>query len=528
MLKLISANIPNYNMKYLSTDELTSFSDKPLYKMLLKKVPDEKKEIGKSISYIILKYAKVIESDNIDNLPGLLVLTLKENTDVIDETYFQLIKYSINCPDRNTLCQIWKLWLIIGSLFPVSEDVRPYIFAFLIRIIFKCQDPLGEVPRSQSTSSLHSNKSHSPVTSESNNVFKETTESGNSIYQTDTILNNFAKFVFLRMFERTYKIGLIHTKEMSKEVFANMPKIVRFGRSMFSCSIYEIVWCQKRFYPLLPVPVTLYLIINQIKKNGGLLTPEFLVLKNRPESRNIMNTWIDKLPFDTSIINDGEINELVAILFYFLFNITDSVIPKLCADIFIEKCESKNYDQIFSRLPTLHLNTLKYLIGFLQDVNSSEQYNKMTKEQLADIFSKFFVETHKKIIEPFKRYKMNELCNGFIIYCIDELDCSDIYPLKPECTKRVEPKAKKQTGNAAAKATTTKLNNNEAGENNKNKDADTNNEINEEKGAKNNKNNDSDKNKEKTKDKHKDKHKDKGKDKHKDKGKDKHKSKNKD
>lgn len=438
-------HLPTFNMRYYSIEEVTSYSDKPLYKMLLKSLPDTKKELGKAISIIILKYAKVIKSDNIDTLPIALVSALRENNEAIDETFFQLIKYSNNCPDRNVLAQIWKLWLIIGSLFPVSENYRSYIFAFLLRIIYKCDDPLGDIPQSQSAAVIHTgNKNVTHSQYESNDDIKNIEPAGNSIYKTDITFTNFAKFVFMRMFERTYKIGLIHNKDVTKEAFINMPKVVRLGRSMFSCSLYEVMWCQKRFYPYLPIPLPLYLIITQIKKNGGFLAPEFLVLKNRPESKAIMNSWIEKLPFDNTVLNDGEINELVAILFYFLYNNTDSVIPKLSADMFIEKCQSKNYKDIFGALPTLHLNTLKYIIGFLQDTLSFEQYNKMSKEQIAEIFSKFFVETHKKIIEPFKRFKMNELCNGFIIYCIDNLDCNDIYHLSPECTKRVEVKPKKQ------------------------------------------------------------------------------------
>lgn len=538
-------HLPSFNMKYYNIDDLISYSDKPLYKMLLKKVPDEKKELGKAISYIILRYAKVIESDNYDCLPGSLVSALRENNDAIDEAFFQLIKYSNNCPDRNVLAQVWKLWLIIGSLFPVSEDSRPYIFGFLIRVIYKLDDPLGEIPRSQSNASIHTNKNTTPAEFESNDDIKNSAKTGNSIYQTDITFTNFAKFVFMRMFERTFKIGLIYTKDMTKEAFMNMPKIVRLGRSMFSCSVYEVVWCQKRFYPLLPIPLPLYLIINQIKKNGGLLTPEFLVLKNRPESRAIMNNWIDKLPFDNTILNDGEINELIAILFYLLYNATDSIIPKLSSDMFIEKCQSQNYQDIFGSLPSLHLNMLKYLVGFFQETISFEQYNKMTKDQIGEIFSKFFVETHSKIIEPFKRYKMNELCNDFIVYCIDNLDCTDIYPLNPEWTKRVEPKLKKpQTAaspskpeqNAENKKDEENQENNEKNSDEDNKKVEENHKSKKKnsdaahKKAEENhksKNSDADKNKDKSKDKHKEKHKDKHKEKTKDKHKDKKKAKNK-
>ncbi|KAK8898692.1 Rho GTPase activating protein 39 [Tritrichomonas musculus] len=445
----------SFNMKYLTTDELTSFSDKPLYKMLLKKVPDEKKEVGGVISTIILRYAKVLECDNIDNLPVSLVSTLRENNDLIDETFFQLIKYSTNCPDRSILAQVWKLWIILGSLFPISDDAQPYIFSFLIRIAYKCKDPLGDVPRSQSTSSFHESKTLPSSEYESNNNAKEINPSSNSFYQDDLTFINFAKFVFLRMFERSCKIGLIYTKDLPKEAFMNMPKVVRFGRSMFSCSLYEIMFCQKRLLPVLPIPLPLHLIIKQIKKNGGLFTPEFFVSKNRPESRSIVNTWIEKLPFNNSIIEDGEINELVGLLFYFLFNISDPLIPKLSADMFIEKCQSNHHIDILNKLPSLHANTIKYLIGFLQEVNSYQQYNLMSKEQIAEIFSKFFVETHKKTIEPFKRHTMNELCNGFIINCIEKLDCTDVYPLNPELERRAVFKKKPPEGPEAADTKTT-------------------------------------------------------------------------
>ncbi|OHT07096.1 hypothetical protein TRFO_05314 [Tritrichomonas foetus] len=380
--------------KYQTIEELASFSDKPLYKPLLKSTSDKMREISHNISAIILKYAKnpSIGGHSTDHTSGAfafrLLQIIRSQKEITAEAFIQLIKQTRNCPTIEYSTSFWNLTMIIASYFPVPESIKNIVFNYVLETIISKKVPLK--------------------------------------------ISNMARFTFIRMYDRTQLIQRAFEREFIQNAIETMPRVVFSGLTMFSCSLYEMMWCQMRKYPNLPVPLSLHLIIRTIKKNGGLLRQN-LYHNEAPNNgtKELVLSWTKELPFDNSVIDEADPSDLVCLLFFWLYGLNNPIVPKEAAEIFIEKCQTEHYSEIFDHIMPLHMNTLKYVIGFLKEVIEYQKYNGTDIDGLCELFGPYIVDSLRKTVEPFNRTRMVDLSPNFVKYCIENLDCEAIYPLKP-------------------------------------------------------------------------------------------------
>lgn len=150
----------------------------------------------------------------------------------------------------------------------------------------------------------------------------------------------------------------------------------------------------------------------------------------------IVKLWASKLNENHEMINDGEVKDLLGLLFIWLLNLLDPIIPKSMSDSFIklpidilDKSYNDKYNEFIDNMPLLHKNTLKYLIGFLREIAQNKKWTHETHESIADNFGSSFVRTSFLTIDPFTRKKMYDISPHFILYCLDNLDVTDVYPL---------------------------------------------------------------------------------------------------
>ncbi|KAK8867130.1 Rho GTPase activating protein 39 [Tritrichomonas musculus] len=521
-----------------SIKELTTFSIKPPSKPLLEKTPVTKKDsVSRLVTHLFYfigvlsdekqdQYYKGREDELKENLTISIVNILKEDDSLIDEFYMQLIKTMRGSPSEESLLFSWKLFLTISTIFFVKDsEVSNVIRWFLIHNLFE-----------------------------------------------DNIFGEYANYSFIRFYERNV-LERHFDSSMTKNDIVRIPLGVRYGIKMFKCSLYMQLWNQKREFPNLPIPLTVYLVVKTLIKNGVFVTPnpfpdlgeaprknssskssanmsaknaddkdgsnegnrlkdsqtgsssikvesinynsikedqrrnkqladinqdkkeeqtdedkpigndanqcnsidrkdtvnESLAdsVKNNENSTKsdksgsnsggssgrfntdgsncyrkaemaTVKMWAAKLNGDHSIINDGEVANLLALLLIWMINLLDPIVPKCMASSFVdtftntddssykEKCQ-----EFVENLPLFHKNTLKYLIGFLREIAKNEKFTHETHQTIAETLGFYFVRTSFITIDPFTRKEMTEVSPNFLLYCLDNLDVKDIYPLNP-------------------------------------------------------------------------------------------------
>lgn len=513
-----------------SIEELTTFSMKPLSKPLLEKIPIAKKDIVYKLSTLILTYVGIFNSKKQDknkvNLLISIICILHDDNTLVDEFFMQIIKIMRKSPNHEILLLSWQIFLIISSLFVVKDpEVSNVIRWFLIH----------------------------------------------NIYEKD-IIGEYANYTFIRFYERSI-IGRNFHSDIQNQDILNILLGVQNGNEMFKCSLYTQMWNQKREYPNLPIPLTLYLTVKALIKNGVMITKhpfpdlgqdmkcsahfhndnkgkedqkksvvenkkgnekkckkehklvindsnernkikykkEHFIKNNENTNRNtlqnhrehritndenknrnlqrvksehkrandenanrniiqdgikiktsiikvhnendvfrrnekiyqyanmkIVKMWAAQMNEDHSIINDGEVRNLLGLIFIWMLNLPDPIIPKYMCDSFIKlpiddtsKSYNSKYKEFVENMPLLHRNTLKYLIGFLREIAQNNKWTHETHETIADNFGSTFVKTSFITIDPFTRKKMYEISPHFLRYCLDNLDVKDVYPLNP-------------------------------------------------------------------------------------------------
>lgn len=482
--------------------QITTFSDKPLTKPLLEKVPLSKKLSVEVLSYQILTFIGVIKAkkkeginqesieEKRDNLLITIVCTLHDDETLIDECLMQLIKETREPPSDEKLILTWKLFLIILSLFFISDQkVRAVVRWFLVQKIFN-----GDMEA------------------------------------------KYARFAFIKLYERN--VIERNFDNMTREEIIHIPLGVSYGKKMFKTSLFAMMWNQKRKFPHLPIPLTVFLVVKTLIKNGVLMTKrpfpmlegkysgkmksdaenealkqannnkciienenknefeenyeieeieenlnenqnenknennqdqdnknsneneendnndnenskinsnemdEILVkFKNKRRRANfiIIKSWTSKLSSNYDIINDGEVCDLFGFLMIWMLNLLDPIVPKSMTQLFLETFSvdpaesgsSDKYRNFVYNMPLLHLNTLKYLIGFLREIAQNEKFTLENHRTIADDLSSYFVNTSFATVDPFTRQRMTDIAPRFLFYCLENLDVSDLYPLNP-------------------------------------------------------------------------------------------------
>lgn len=486
--------------------KLTTFSDKPYSRPLLKKIPLKKKAIVKKLASYILIYIGVYhdkiqdlyykdkKDEQMRSLFLAIVYMLHNDETLIDECYMQLIKAMREIPTQESLDQCWKLFVTIASLFNVTDwNVQTVVRWFLVNRMFY-----------------------------------------------DDVLGQFARYSFINFHDRLV-LGRSFDMKTTRKDILEIPSGVQNGKKTFRCSLYIQMWNQRRKYPKLPIPLHLYLVVKALLKNGVLITPKpfpylrtinlftkfnnanlqsnnsstnnddessipdddddddnyveeeeekedvsevitkdkikiddvirasnqmFDAVEAKYESTDfeeeeesmdesydvtensesdtplkkcdmrLLKKWSIKIFDNEEIIDDGEVCNLMGFLLSWMLNLVDPIVPKSMSQYFINTFDNESpspndYGDFVENLPLLHKNTLKYIIGFLREIANNQELTQESHKTISQNLATYFVCTTFATVEPFTRIKMIELAPKFLLYCLDNIDVTDVYPLNP-------------------------------------------------------------------------------------------------
>jgi hypothetical protein len=209
----------------IALEQIISFTTVPLKKPLLQAVPRELKGTGAMLFDMLLQYTNVKPCTHTASVLAHILTALREHQILVDEFYFQLVKQTINNRNPTLLFRTWELFLFIASIFPISITHYKWVLAQIAR----------------------------------------TTTDG------DARIGAISAFVFIR-FEARFLLQTPVDYRHDTHWLENIPMHITRGTACFGVLLYEIMWCQRVKYPILPIPYVLYYLIEILKQRNAIET----------------------------------------------------------------------------------------------------------------------------------------------------------------------------------------------------------------------------------------------------------------
>jgi len=366
----------NFNVKTKTIDAAISFSDQVLDDSLLNYTESRHKKRAIIANQIILNYIGVVFCKNSESQMIELAKLLNECPDIADDVYFQLIRLTRRNPSPTWTIKSWELLLMVSTLFPSTKKSDMWIKSFL---------------------AIES-------------------------YNPDPRIAQIAQFISIR-FDARSSIG--KPGSLPKDVdILSIPKAYMESKSMFAVSIYEVMWSQKHLYPKCPFPFVVHLMASRMIDCKCYNMEGLFRL---PGNMKIVEEAARRLNISFDVIQSLQGHDIGSLFKMWFRELPNQVIPQSYVPAFVSSCESgKPEQEILSKLPPTHYFTLKYLIGFLQEMAKYMPITKMGSQNLAMVFGPNIINLPT---DPALMKKTTSIAVEFLKKCIDTLDTSDIYPL---------------------------------------------------------------------------------------------------
>lgn len=371
--------------KMMSFEDSIKFSSKPITTPILRNLQADVKVLAIKAFKKILIYThvladkkNVVTEEKTNKALQKLVFMLYRNISLRDEVYFQLISQTTGNPNHETNTRTWELFLIISSLFPPTRDSELYILAHIGRTAFDKNE--------------------------------------------DEKIRDLAQFSYIRLQNRAC-IGKEEEFDTIEQIYKikDHPNQVK---DQFYTSLYEIMWYQRKKTPLLQFPFILYYMVQLFITKNGLHTEGIFKEKGNVKIVNMMSKMSNE---NMECLKRCGLFELCTLINLWFRELSNSIIPMNFLPEFVLLCDSQKFLNIPSALPKTNMYTLMYLIGFLQDIINHKEENKLTINDLANIFGPSLVKTTETEPERVKNYA--KLATKFVNILIEQMDTSQIYPL---------------------------------------------------------------------------------------------------
>lgn len=364
----------------LTIEEILAFSDQPLTKALLH-TKSSLKQVGETLSTMILEFIKVLPG-HMQNQSALTFLkTIQSHIELVDEAYFQIIRAATDNPSSKWKENAYILFMLMCNLFCPSETAYPYILSWTAKHLVY-------------------------------DAFK---------------VREFFSLTLIRFHHRNL-LGN-ETNDITIEMIENLIEQQEHPSTFFKCTIYEIMWFQRTKYPKLPLPLPLYLIIRELTRKNAVKTANLLTLSSDPTT---VEHLAEQILFEHETIETCSIGELMDLLKYWLASITEAIIPKSTIERFLSYDKAPDF---ISSLPNCNRDSLRYVIGFLQDISNHDEENFSTTSKLTDQFAQLLCNENKFWTEKEKIDQINEQENSFIKEVILNYPTNDIYPLSDDISE---------------------------------------------------------------------------------------------
>ena len=362
-----------FSNKRISSQELSSYQEEPIHASLLQSLPKSSQKDAIECFKLILSYTGANGSPKALSANTLIGLVSK-NSILIDEVFFQLAKQTHNNPKPQVLLKTWQLFLVIATIFPASRDSEIWL------------------------------KSH--IAGEFENK--------------DQKISDLAHFTYIRFTSR-FVIGK-PLENTGPTFISKTLKDPYESNHTFGASIQEQLWNQKRKYPKCYIPIILYKIIDMLNVKNCQNHEGIFRL---PGNAKLVEKYQGLVNDGKEIPQDAAINDLASLLKSWFGLLPDKIIPEELSGEFVSVIEDKNYVEFYEKLPQANALALKYLIGFLQDLDQYKESTKMPAKNIAICFA-------PNIVDPVINGKnINNGTIEFLVELIDKLNTEDTYPLPP-------------------------------------------------------------------------------------------------
>ena len=366
-----------FSRREVPVGELISFSNKPLKEPLLSCLPNNCKKLAVTSFDYILQFTGVAKSRAPAAAAQKLVSLISMNPQIRDESYFQLIKQTTNCPDDATLKLGWELFLIIATIFPSSRDSENYILAHMAKTVKERKDEIGEI----------------------------------------------AHFTYIR-FEGRCCLGTEFSVNLTQ--INKIPSEMQ-GQRHFGCTLPEIMWGQNKQYPNLPIPYVLHIMITEIISKNGYETEGLFRLPGN--LKRVKEVAAEQANDSLDCIKQLTVHDIASLLKQWFRDLPNPVVPYSLTDELRKADEDNTILEFVEKLQDTHKYTLMYLIGFLKECSTHSDLTLMYDKNLAIVFGPNIVQVNSN--EPGRIQLFSKIANDFVLFLIQNWDTSKIYPLDP-------------------------------------------------------------------------------------------------
>ena len=359
-----------WNKQTVPLEELVSFSNDPIPSPLLVFLPENLHKPAVKMFKYILEYTQK------ENKQSAVEIVNIVNSDkkLIDEAYFQLMKQTSGTPDPNVLVRTWQLFLIIATIFPSSHGCEIWIKSHIARSM-----------------------------SNDNNDVKV-----------------YARFSYIRFSSRC-NIGTI-MENVTPEYILEIPSHPFSSATIFGCSLYEIMWGQRRTVPLCPIPYFLVQMAQALISKGCF---EHEGIFRKPGNIRKVDEMAANANKGIEVLTDASLDDIASLMKKWFRDLNDYIVPNNLAKFMNIAVNQGQTIPFAAALPPVNSITLAYLIGFLQDLSKHENKTKMGPQNLSMCFS-------PNIVSP--EFSSDSLTAGpgqaFLLDLIEHWDVSLIYPLQ--------------------------------------------------------------------------------------------------
>jgi hypothetical protein len=362
--------------KWIPLESLTSFQHTPLKKPLLQSVPRELKETGVQLFDWLLQFTAVKPCPRTADVLSQILDVLKHQNELVDEFYFQLMKQTINNRTLRCTLSTWDLFIIIASLFPPSRHSYPWIIA----------------------------------------------HAGRTAVDPDQRIANSALFAFMRV-QATFLLSRTANWGDAPE---NIPRDVTHGKVCFGCLLYEMMWAQRHKCPYLPIPFSLYYMIELfVDKDGLRIRRVFTPGAESPELSKV----IARANTDIKSIGHCDAQMIGKLIVAWLKALPNPLVPVEMADKLLTDGTSLKF---IDTLPQLHRVSLLYLAGFLQQLVSNAMSGLGTQD-CAEFFGPLVVNSARANKDGIFRERMDNVGVTLIANVMESQLPAMVYPMKEEC-----------------------------------------------------------------------------------------------
>jgi hypothetical protein len=364
-------------------DTLSQWQSTPIREPLLKSLVSRLFKPAAEIFKSILAYSGAEGSAQAGSIAFIVkILGLIEKEDALrDETYVELIKQTRENPQPDGLYRTWEIFLAVASVFPSTRNSEECI-------------------KSHLTSNSHHREAR---------------------------IAEIVQFIFIRFSARCALgkpvEGPFDAPAVSRLITSHLQTQAEFG-----ASLHEQIWCQRKQYPRLPIPLMMHHRAEAIFENGGVRMEGIFRLPGNMKKVGELRLTVSQGP---SGLAGALIHDLGSLFKSWFGSLPEPIVDKDLVEKLTTAHGKRTFIPFADELPALPQITLKYLIGFLKRMAVSAAVTKMGAPNLAMVFAPNIVDM-SATIDPMQVARLSETSKEFLLALINEWDISEIYPLSQE------------------------------------------------------------------------------------------------